>query len=82
VRVGETRVGITLDEAHAPEIIEGVWRAFGITRKDETFTAEYRVPENMHRRSDFLTHPIFPHEPGRDGDDALHAAAGGSGPCA
>ncbi|MFU1478118.1 aminomethyl-transferring glycine dehydrogenase [Roseovarius sp. C7] len=58
-RVGETRVGISLDEATRPKNIEAVWRAFGITRADEDFTPEYRVPENMHRTSEYLTHPIF-----------------------
>lgn len=58
-RVGETRVGISLDEATRPKNIEAVWRAFGITRADEDFTPEYRVPENMHRTSVYLTHPIF-----------------------
>ncbi|MDV4145123.1 aminomethyl-transferring glycine dehydrogenase [Shimia sp. FJ5] len=57
--VGETRVGITVDEATRPAVIEAVWRAFGIDRKDDNFEAEYRVPDNMHRRSDFLTHPVF-----------------------
>lgn len=41
------------------ETIEAVWRAFGIRRSDDDFTPEYRVPENMHRTSDYLTHPIF-----------------------
>ncbi len=58
-RVGETRVGITLDECTRPENIEAVWRAFGITEKDEDFTPEYRIPQDMHRTSDYLTHPIF-----------------------
>jgi len=57
--VGERRVGITLDEATRPENVEAVWRAFGITRRDDDFTPEYRVPENMHRKSDYLTHPVF-----------------------
>ena len=57
--VGERRVGISLDEAVRPEDIEAVWRAFGIVRKDDVFTPEYRVPENLHRQSDFLTHPVF-----------------------
>ena len=58
-KVGERRVGITLDEATRPATLEAVWRAFGIEHKDDDFTPEYRVPENMHRRSDYLTHPIF-----------------------
>ncbi|MEQ8899582.1 MAG: aminomethyl-transferring glycine dehydrogenase [Roseovarius sp.] len=58
-RVGETRVGITIDETTRPECVEGVWRAFGITRTDDDFEPEYRVPEKMHRTSEYLTHPIF-----------------------
>ncbi|WP_299350753.1 aminomethyl-transferring glycine dehydrogenase [uncultured Shimia sp.] len=58
-RVGERRVGITLDEATRPRIIEKVWRAFGITRLDDDFSPEYRVPEGMHRKTEYLTHPIF-----------------------
>ncbi len=58
-RVGERRVGITLDECTRPENIESVWRAFGLTRRDDDFRPEYRVPENLYRTSDYLTHPIF-----------------------
>ena len=58
-KVGEHRVGITLDEATRPKNVEAVWRAFGITRKDNTFKPEYRVPAEMHRRTDYLQHPIF-----------------------
>ena len=58
-RVGERRVGITLDERVRPSTIEAVWRAFGITRKDKDFAPEYRFPEEMLRTSDYLTHPIF-----------------------
>ncbi|MFN3208375.1 MAG: aminomethyl-transferring glycine dehydrogenase [Roseovarius sp.] len=58
-RVGETRVGITLDEATRPRNIEAVWRAFGIERADDDFTPDYRVPDRMHRKSGYMTHPIF-----------------------
>jgi glycine dehydrogenase len=58
-RVGEHRVGISLDECTRPENIEAVWRAFGITLKDDVFEPEYRIPEALHRTSDYLTHPIF-----------------------
>ena len=58
-RVGERRVGITLDECTRPENIEAVWRAFGVFQKDNVFEAQYRVPENLHRTTDYLTHPIF-----------------------
>ena len=57
--VGERRVGIAMDEAVRPEDIEAVWRAFGILRKDDDFTPEYRVPDAMHRQSAYLTHPVF-----------------------
>ena len=58
-RVGETRVGIALDERCKPATLEAVWRAFGILRKDTDFKPEYRVPEEMLRTSLYLTHPIF-----------------------
>ncbi|KMW59565.1 Glycine dehydrogenase [decarboxylating] (glycine cleavage system P protein) [Candidatus Rhodobacter oscarellae] len=57
-RVGETSLGITLDETTRPATIERLWHAFGIERK-AGHTAEYRVPEGLHRRSDYLTHPVF-----------------------
>ena len=34
-KIGNTRIGITLDERTRPEIIEAVWRAFGIDKKDD-----------------------------------------------
>ncbi|MGD1885342.1 MAG: aminomethyl-transferring glycine dehydrogenase [Paracoccaceae bacterium] len=58
-KIGKTAVGITLDERTEPETIEAVWRAFGITRADENFTPDYRLPDALLRRSDYLTHPIF-----------------------
>ncbi|KNG94211.1 aminomethyl-transferring glycine dehydrogenase [Pseudaestuariivita atlantica] len=57
--VGDTRVGITLDERTRPATIEAVWRAFGITREDKDYTPHYHMPEKMIRTSDFLTHPVF-----------------------
>ena len=58
-RVGETRVGITLDERTRPATIEAVWRAFGITRADTDYTPDYRVPDALERQTKYLTHPIF-----------------------
>lgn len=57
-RVGERRVGISLDEATRPETIEAVWRAFGI-RREADVRLVYRLPEEMLRTTEFLTHPIF-----------------------
>ena len=58
-RVGETKIGITLDEATRPRVIEAVWRAFGIIMDDADFTPAYRLPEDCLRSSAYLTHPIF-----------------------
>ena len=58
-RVGKTKVGITIDEATRPRVIEAVWRAFGVERKDDDFTPEYRVPDHMHRTSAYLQHDVF-----------------------
>ena len=58
-RVGDTKVGITLDERTRPATIVQVWRAFGITDRDTDLTAEYRIPDALIRKSDFLTHPVF-----------------------
>ena len=58
-RVGEHRVGITLDEATRHRNIEAVWRAFGITERESKFVPEYRLPDSICRKSDYLTHPIF-----------------------
>ena len=58
-RVGETRIGITLDERTRPATIEAVWRAFGIDRKDGDFAPSYTLPNDLIRTSAYLTHPIF-----------------------
>ncbi|PWR01713.1 glycine dehydrogenase (aminomethyl-transferring) [Meridianimarinicoccus roseus] len=57
--VGDDRVGIALDECTRPETVEAVWRAFGITRRDDDLAAYYRVPLELVRTSDFMTHPVF-----------------------
>ncbi|KPP83698.1 MAG: decarboxylating glycine dehydrognase GcvP [Rhodobacteraceae bacterium HLUCCA08] len=58
-KVGATRIGISVDEATRRPIIEKVWRAFGIDRADDDLTPVYRVPEALHRQTDFMTHPVF-----------------------
>ena len=57
--VGDTRVGITLDERTRPATIEAVWRAFGINRQDKDYTPHYQMPDSLIRESDFMTHPVF-----------------------
>ncbi|MCL4108733.1 UNVERIFIED_CONTAM: hypothetical protein GTU68_049074 [Idotea baltica] len=58
-KIGEDRVGITLDERTRPATLRKVWRAFGIDRTDTDLSADYRVPEHLVRSSDYLTHPVF-----------------------
>ncbi|KIN75054.1 Glycine dehydrogenase [decarboxylating] [Sulfitobacter noctilucae] len=58
-KVGDTRVGITLDERSKPATIEAVWRAFGIDRADKDYTPHYHMPEKLVRTTKYLTHPIF-----------------------
>jgi glycine dehydrogenase len=61
LRIGETTLGIALDETTTPEIVEAVWRAFGgaLSYADvETGTREC-MPNELKRSSAFLTHPVF-----------------------
>jgi len=58
-RVGETKIGITLDERTRPATIEAVWRAFGIERADKDYEPHYHIPEGLVRETPYLTHPIF-----------------------
>jgi len=57
-RVGDTKVGITLDESTMDKTIEAVWRAFGLADAQPS-DADYRLPEGMARTSAYMTHPIF-----------------------
>jgi glycine dehydrogenase len=58
-RVGETKVGITLDERTRPATVEAVWRAFGLVREDRDLTAEYRLPDDLVRQTRYLEHDVF-----------------------
>ncbi|MBL1436041.1 MAG: aminomethyl-transferring glycine dehydrogenase [Rhodobacteraceae bacterium] len=59
-QIDKDRIGISLDEQTYPETIEAVWRAFGGDMKDDSAKhREYRLPENMLRTDEYLTHPIF-----------------------
>ncbi len=58
-QVGETKVGIALDERTRPATLEAVWRAFGGSFKVEDFSTDYRLPKDLLRTSEYLTHPIF-----------------------
>ncbi|PSL15687.1 aminomethyl-transferring glycine dehydrogenase [Shimia abyssi] len=58
-KVGDTKVGISLDEQTRPETIEAVWGAFGIEKTDDSSIKHYRLPDYALRQSEYLTHPIF-----------------------
>ena len=58
-KVGEDRIGITLDETIRPQDIDALWRAFGLDRAHGGSTPGYRLPENNIRRSSYLDHEIF-----------------------
>ncbi|WP_298495793.1 aminomethyl-transferring glycine dehydrogenase [uncultured Maritimibacter sp.] len=57
--VGKTNIGITMDEAVRDETLEAVWRAFGIEATDDSSDQDDRLPEDLLRESDYLTHPVF-----------------------
>ena len=59
-KVGRDRIGITVDERTRPDTLEAVWRAFG--GFDLTYQDAYpasKLPHDLIRTSDYLTHPIF-----------------------
>jgi glycine dehydrogenase len=59
-KVGTTKIGITVDETIRPAVLEGVWRAFGLAFTRDDFEADYhRVPADLVRTTDYLTHPVF-----------------------
>ena len=58
-KIGDDRIGISLDERSRPVTLEAVWRAFGGDFKTDDFQPDWRLPEDMLRTSDYLTHPIF-----------------------
>ena len=58
-KVGATKLGISVDETTRGETIERLWEAFGITRKFDEAHQAYRLPADLVRTSDYLTHPIF-----------------------
>ena len=57
-KVGETKIGITVDETTRFADVDRLWKAFGIEEGAPKSDA-VRLPEALLRQSDFLTHPIF-----------------------
>ena len=59
-KVGDTKLGLTLDETVRPANLEAVWRAFGLNYSRDDFPADYhRIPPTLGRKSEYLTHPVF-----------------------
>lgn len=60
-KIGDDRIGISLDEQTRSETIEAIWTSFGGNHMedDETVSMNYRLPEDVARTSEYLTHPIF-----------------------
>ncbi|MEX6506312.1 aminomethyl-transferring glycine dehydrogenase [Jiella sp. M17.18] len=57
--VGETRIGISVDERTRPGNIEAVWRAFGGTFAFAAIESGWRLSEERLRQTDYMTHPVF-----------------------
>lgn len=58
-KIGDSRIGISMDERTRPIHLEAVWRAFGGDFSVDAFTPDYRLPQSLLRKSEYLTHPIF-----------------------
>src|SRR5207244_8555911 len=54
-------LGIALDETTTPTVVEGVWRAFGVSAvfDEHEGSAPSGIPRALARRSNFLTHQVF-----------------------
>jgi glycine dehydrogenase len=61
LRTENDSVTIAIDEATTPEIVEAVWRAFGVklSYADIDKDARDALPAELKRTSEFLAHPVF-----------------------
>jgi glycine dehydrogenase len=57
--VGDTKIGMSVDEMTNDKIIHAVWTAFGLNEKDFVDDADYCLPDGMARQSEYMTHSIF-----------------------
>ncbi|MEL7216372.1 MAG: aminomethyl-transferring glycine dehydrogenase, partial [Pseudomonadota bacterium] len=55
--VGDSQIGIALDEQTMPATLEAVWRAFGIERNANP--GPINLPDALVRTSSYLEHPVF-----------------------
>ncbi len=59
-KIGNTKLGLTVDETMRPANLEAVWRAFGLNHSRDDFPADYhRLPPELARSSEYLSHPVF-----------------------
>src|SRR5690606_8607311 len=58
-KVGADRIGLTLDETTRGETLEAVWRAFGLNIDRAGTSDAVRLPAELARESEYLTHPVF-----------------------
>ncbi|MEM9708685.1 MAG: aminomethyl-transferring glycine dehydrogenase [Pseudomonadota bacterium] len=56
--VGDTAVGISVDETTRFADIDRLWEAFGI-KIGAPKSNDMRLPDGMERRTEYLTHPVF-----------------------
>jgi glycine dehydrogenase len=61
LRLGEGTLGIAVDEATTPAIVEAVWRAFGgkLVYAEMETQARDALPAALGRATGFLAHPVF-----------------------
>jgi glycine dehydrogenase len=58
-KIGNDRIGISIDERTTFGIIEAIWNAFGGEMKVADFDLQFDLPKNFLRKTSYLTHPIF-----------------------
>ncbi|MCR9257750.1 MAG: aminomethyl-transferring glycine dehydrogenase [Alphaproteobacteria bacterium] len=58
-KVGDDRIGISLDETSGPREIDAVIRAFGGESGEIAVGTGHRLPKDLIRTSDYMEHPIF-----------------------
>jgi glycine dehydrogenase len=61
LRIGDSTLGIALDETTTPAIVEAVWRAFGgeLVYADVAAGVNDALPAELKRGTAFLSHPVF-----------------------
>jgi len=59
--IGDSKLGIALDETTTPEIVEKVWAAFGrgLNYAAIEENAASAIPDHLQRRGPCLKHPVF-----------------------